>query len=413
LKHINIKKNLDIYMLPAEKFKTFSVSFHFLTELKAETLTKNAILPFILKLGSKKYPDMLTINRKLQELYGGFFDCRVRKKGNLHPIEFSFEFLSPRYSDENQLDNCIDFMKEVLLNPLVENGSFDNKILDREKENLIDYINGIINDKREYTGVRLIEEMFEGEDYGLFEYGRLSDLADINGEKLYSHYKSIIEKAPLIIFISGDIDENRFVESFSGLFEGEKQDISYGSIYKKDLEAPKIVEENANIVQGKFALGFKTDITPDDREYYALSLFNSIFGSGPHSKLFLNVREKMSLCYYVFSRLDRFKGIMTVSIGTDKENFKKAYDEILNQLNKCKNGEISGDEIEFAKKFIISILKQSDDTIYGSAEFALTGILAKSPIDAEEYIKIIEGLSLADIKNAAKNIKLQTEYYLS
>ena len=413
MRHININKNVDIYMLPAEKFKTFSVSFHFLTELKSETITKNAILPFILKLGSKKYPDMLTINRKLQELYGGIFDCRVRKRGDLHLIEFSFEFLAPSYSDEGQLDNCIDFMKEVLLNPLTKNDSFDNKILDREKENLIDYINGIINDKREYTSVRLTEEMFEGDAYGLFEYGKLSDLNDINGEELYCHYKNIIEKAPLIIFISGDINERKFIDKFECLLKTEKQDISYGDIYRKNLKAPKITEENANIVQGKFALGFKTDITPNSREYYSLSLFNSIFGSGPHSKLFLNVREKMSLCYYVYSRLDRFKGIMTVGIGTDKENFKKAYDEILNQLNKCKNGEISEDEIDFAKKYIISILKQAGDNIYGIAEFSLTGILAKAPIETEEYIEIIENLTLEDMINAAKNIKLQTEYYLS
>ena len=413
MKHINIRKNVDIYILPAEKFKTFSISFHFLTEFKSDNVTKNALLPFILKLGSKKYPNMIAINRKLQELYGGYFDCRVRKKGNLHPIEFSFEFLDPRYSDENQYDNCLDFMKEVLLNPLVENESFDDKIVDREKENLIDYINGIINDKREYTGLRLIEEMFEGDDYGLFEYGRLEDLADIDGKKLYNHYKEVTKNAPLIIFISGDLSEEKFKTAFEGLLNNDKKDIEYGDIYRKNLEIPKIVEENANIVQGKFALGFKTEIAPESDDYYALSLFNSIFGSGPHSKLFLNVREKMSLCYYVFSRLERFKGIMTVSIGTDKENFKKAYDEILNQLNKCKNGEISDDEMNFAKKYIISILKQAGDSIYGTVEFNLTGILAKHPIETEEYIKIIENLTRDDLTKAAKKIELQTEYYLS
>ena len=400
-------------MLPAEKFKTFSVSFHFLTEFKSENVTKNALLPFILKLGSKKYPNMLTVNRKLQELYGGYFDCRVRKKGNLHPVEFSFEFLAPKYSDENQFDNCLDFMREVLLNPLVENESFDDKIVNREKENLIDYINGIINDKREYAGIRLIEEMFDGEDYGLFEYGKISDLENINGKTLYSHYKEVTKNAPLIIFISGDLSEEKFVKAFDEILKTDKKDIDYGDIYKKNLDKPKIVEEDANIVQGKFALGFKTEIKPNDKDYYALSLFNSIFGSGPHSKLFLNVREKMSLCYYVFSRLDRFKGIMTVGIGTDKENFKKAYDEILNQLEKCKNGEISDDEMDFAKKYLISILKQAGDNIYGIVEFNLTGILAKCPIEIEEYIKIIESLTLSDLTRAANNIKLQTEYYLA
>ena len=413
MKHINIKKNVDIFILPAEKFKTFSVSFHFLTELSQETVTKNALFPFVMKLGSKNYPNMLLMNRKLQELYGGYFDCRVRKKGDLHPVEFSFEFLAPKYSEAAQFDNCLDFMKEVLLNPKAENGSFDEDILTREKENLTDYINGVINDKKEYVSVRLIEEMFKGENFSLFEYGKIDDLEKIDGENLYSHYKNVIDTAPLIIFISGGIDEDKFKNAFNELFETERPDISYGVIYDKSLDKPVIVEENADIVQGKFALGFKTGITPQDEKYYALTLFNSIFGSGPQSKLFMNVREKMSLCYYVFSRLDRFKGIMTVSIGTDKENFKKAYDEILNQLNMCKTGQISEDELDFSKKYIINILKQAADSQFSLSEFYLTGILAGKPISEEKYIEQIEKLTIKDVMDAAKNITLETGYYLS
>jgi predicted Zn-dependent peptidase len=413
MQKINVKRNADIFILPADKFKTFSVSFHFLTELSTDTVTKNAIFPFIMKLGSKNYPTMLAVNRKLQELYGGYFDCRVRKKGDMHPVDFSFEFLSPRYSEAAQAENCLNFMKEVLLNPLVENGSFDPRFLEREKENLRDYINGIINDKKEYTNVRLIEEMFKGENYALFEYGRVDDLKGFNGKALYEHYKKVIFGAPLIIFISGDIDIEKFQTGFADLLNAERNDVSRGGIYSKNLDKPVKVTENSDIVQGKFALGFQTGIKPDDETYYALTLFNGIFGSGPHSKLFMNVREKMSLCYYVYSRLDRFKGIMTVSIGTDSENFTKAYREILSQLDKCKNGEISENEIDFAKKYIISILKQAADNQSSLSEFYLTGILAGRTVSEAEYIEKIEKLTIEDVVKAAAGIKLQTEYYLS
>jgi predicted Zn-dependent peptidase len=413
MKHININKNADLYILPSDKFKTFTISFHFLTKLSKETVSKNALFPFLVKLGSKNYPDMISINRKLEDLYGGYFDCSVRKKGDIHEIDFSFEFLSEKYSDKAQFNNCLNFIKQVLFNPLIENNGFKAEFVAREKENLQDYINSIINDKKEYTAVRLIEEMFKGDDYSLFEYGDIADFDSLSPVDLYNHYLDTINKASLIIFISGDCDEDKFKNTFSELINHERNDYPINVIYNKSLENPNIIEENQNITQGKFALGFKTDIKPEDEDYFALTLFNSIFGSGPHSKLFLNVREKLSLCYFVYSRLDRFKGIMTVTIGTDKENFKKAYDEIILQLNNCKSGNIKEDEIEFAKKYIISILKQAGDNQHSQKEFYLTGILANKIILEEEYIEKINSLKLEDIIRVANKITLQTEYYLS
>lgn len=408
-----ISKNADIYILPANKFKTFSVSFHFFTELTKETVTKNALFPFLLKLGSKAYPDMLSVNRKLQELYGGVFECRVAKRGDVHALSFVFEFLEPAFSDGEQLANCLTFMKEMLTNPLVENGGFSEVFVEREKENLTDYINGIINDKREYTNIRLTEEMFAGDNYALYEYGSVEDLKQISPRDLYESYLEIIETAPLTVFISGGVQEEEFLQVFSDLIEKERKPFPQNTIYQKHLPTPHKVEENQNLVQGKFALGFETGIRPDQEDYYALNLLNSVFGSGPHSKLFMNVREKMSLCYYVYSRLNRMKGTMFVGIGTDKENFQKAYDAILEQLELCKKGEISEEEIEFSKKFIIGILKQTGDNQHNLADFYMSGILAGNPLSPEEYIEKIESLTKEDIVRVAKGITLQTEYYLS
>lgn len=408
-----IQKNADIYLLPADKFKTFSVSFHFFTELREDCVTKNALFPFLLKLGSKNFPDMLSVNKRLQELYGGVFECRVAKRGDRHMLSFVFEFLRPEYSDGEQLENSLSFMKEMLTNPLVIDGGFSEEFVNREKENLTDYINGIINDKREYTTLRLAEEMFSGDSYALYEYGKVSDLANISAKDLYDCYCDILKTAPLMIFISGNLDEEHFIDAFSVLLEQERKPLPDNKIYDRNLPSPKKVEENENLVQGKFALGFQTGILPDSEDYYALNLLNSVFGSGPHSKLFMNVREKMSLCYYVYSRLNRMKGTMQVGIGTDKENFKKAYDAILEQLEFCKKGEISEEEIAFSKKFIVGILKQTADNQHNIADFYMTGILAGRVLSPEEYIAKIESLTKEDLVRVAQNITLQTENYLS
>ncbi len=408
-----IQKNADIFILPADKFKTFSVSFNFFTELTEETVTKNALFPFLLKLGSKNYPDMLSVNKRLQELYGGVFECRVAKRGDMHMLSFVFEFLRPEYSDGEQLSNSLAFMKEMLTNPLVKDGGFSEEFVNREKENLTDYINGIINDKREYTTLRLVEEMYEGDSYALYEYGKVSDLANISAKDLYESYLEILKTAPLMIFISGNLDETCFTDTFSALLEQERKPLPANKIYSKNLPVPKKAEECENLVQGKFALGFSTGVSPEDEDYYVLNLLNSVFGSGPHSKLFMNVREKMSLCYYVYSRLNRLKGTMQVGIGTDKENFKKAYDAILEQLQLCKDGEITDEEIAFSKKFIVGILKQTADNQHNIADFYMTGILAGRVLSPEEYIEKIESLTKADLVRVAQKITLQTEYYLS
>ena len=412
MKHITPNKNNDIYIISSDKFKTFSVSFYFMTELNEENINKNALFPFLLKQGSAKYPDMKSLNSCLQKFYGGSLNVSVRKKGDIHFVEFRFEFLREKFCEKGYTKEVFEFMKEVLLNPYVENDGFCEEYVNREKTNLIDYINGIINDKREYTSVRLVEEMFSGENYALFEYGKPEIIEKQTGKTLYEQYKKVINTAPLITFVHGDIDEFEFLNQFAQLFEKERIDIPKTKIYDKNLKEVKITEENKNIVQGKFALGFSTGISPDSEEYYALTLLNGVFGSGPTSKLFMNVREKMSLCYYVFSRLDRLKGTMYASIGTDRENFKKAYDEILKQLNDCKEGNITDEEITFAKKFIISVIRQSSDSQHSICEFYLTGILCNKMIEPEEYIEKIEKLTISDLKQVANKITLQTEYYL-
>lgn len=412
MKHLCPNVNTDIYILPSDKFKTFSVSFKFFTQMKKETASLNAVFPFVLKSGAVKYPDMVAMGKVLEESYGGVFDAGVRKKGDIQEVDFFFEFLSPKFSDEKQEERCVDFIKEVLLNPLTENDGFKKDYTEREKDNLIDYIEGIINDKKEYTTVRLIEEMFEGEPYGIFESGSKDDVAKITPENLFNQYKKVINEEKLVIFITGDVDGEKIAEGLKAFSQNRRNPMPENKPYGKNLKEPKIVEEKSDTVQGKFGLGLKTGVNPESEDYFKLTLLNGVFGSGPTSKLFMNVREKMSLCYYVYSRLDRLKGIMTVFTGCDRENFQKAYDEILNQLNMCKKGEITEEEIENAKKFIVSILKQTNDSQRSIQEFYMTGILSGNPVTPEEYTNKILSCTKEDIVKIAENITMQTEFYL-
>ena len=412
MKHITPNKNTNIYILPSQKFKTFCVDLKFFVKMNKETAALNAVFPFVMRSGSEKYPTSVEVGKCLENCYGGIFDAGVRKKGDIQEIEFFFEFVAPDYSDENQIENCTAFIKEMLLNPLVENGAFSEKYTEIEKNNLIDYIEGIINDKKEYTAVRLIEEMFKGEPYGLYESGTKEDVEKITAQKLFEQYKKVIYSAPLSIFISGNADGEKIAEGLKSLTAYERENIPTSKLYEKHNEKPVCVTEKADTVQGKFGLGFKTGVKADSEDYFKLTLLNGVFGSGPTSKLFMNVREKMSLCYYVYSRLNRLKGIMTVFIGCDRENFRKAYDEIFNQLNMCRNGDIMDEEIANAKNFLITVLKQTNDSQRSLTEYYTTGMLAGLCVSTEEYIEKIENCTKEDIVRLASAIELEAEFYL-
>lgn len=412
MEKIKLGENANVYLLPSEKFKSFSVSMRFFTELRGETASLNAVFPFVLKSGSEKYPDMIAVANELERCYGGIFDAGVRKKGDLQEIEFYFEFLSPKFSDESQIDNCISFIKEMLLNPLKENGGFSKKYTEREKSNLIDYIEGIINDKKEYTAVRLTEEMFKGDPYGIFESGTKEGVAEITPKKLFEQYEKIISSSALEIFISGNAELSKIADGLKIFGETKRNPIPETKLYDKSVTEPNIIEEKADTVQGKFGLGFKTGVSADSDDYFKLTLLNSVFGSGPTSKLFMNVREKMSLCYYVYSRLNRLKGTMAVFTGCDRESFKKAYEEIFNQLGECKKGNITDEEIKNAKSFLTTILKQTADSQRSLSEFYMTGIISKARVTPEEYIEKINACTKEDLVRLANNIEIQTEFYL-
>ncbi len=393
-----------------KKFKTFTVSFYFHNELKEETASENSLLPYVLKAGSKNYPDMTAVSNALETLYGGLFDCSIRKKGEDQIIGLSYEFLSPSYVDEKDyLDNVWKFVYDMLFNPLLENGKFNCEYIEREKKNLIDYIDSLINDKKEYANHRCTEEMCKGDNYAVFEYGKKELVEKITPDALYNRYLEILENSRVEIFVMGNVDIEYFKTKIAEI-DFKDKDVSYPWCdMKKEADAVNEVKESFDVNQGKISMGFTYNT--DDR--YALSVFNSVFGSGAHSKLFNNVREKLSLCYYAYSRVDSFKGIMKVNSGVEFENFKKAYDEILVQLKDVCDGNITDEELEASKKSVINSLKSLNDSLFSYENYILNGLVKGEIIEIDEYIEKINSVTKEDIMKVAKSVKLDTVYYLT
>ena len=265
-----------------------------------------------------------------------------------------------------------------------------------------------------YAGERCFEEMCKDEDFGVHELGSIDDLDSVNEKNLYDCYKDFISNSPIDIFIVGDMEEEQ-INSIKSLFDDiEPRDVAYPKTQIiKDVKEPKTIEQEFDVTQGKITLGFRTGVEPTDKKYISLMVYNGILGGGPHSKLFNNVREKQSLAYYVFSRLEKNKGLMIVSSGIEFRNYQKTYDEIIKQHNEIKEGNITDYEFNSTISSLINRLKSIEDSAFGLIDYYLGQLVSGTDHSLEETMKNIQSVNMEDVVNVAQDIKLDTIYFLT
>lgn len=408
---------IDVYVIATDKFKTSSINFFFLDNLTRENVTKNALIPAVLRRGCKKFPTFRDIALHLEELYGASFDCSISKKGGCQIIQFYTEFMSDSYTPEasNLYENAFGLLYDIMTEPVVENGVFKEEYLIQEKDNLKKLIEGRINDKMQYSVERCFEEMCKDDPFGLFEYGYTGDLESINAAGLYGKYREMLETYPLQVYLSGDMSENRIklvVEKLKGLQRNKTGVINNSIVTRK--EAPiKNITENMNVTQGKLTLGFRTNTAPGESDYYPLVVYNGILGGGIHSKLFQNVREKASLAYYAYSRLEKFKGLMVIGSGIDLGNKEKAQEIILRQLEEIKNGNVSGYEYEATINSMETGVKSMLDSQMQIVDFYLSQAVSGTEDSFDTLLEKLKKVTRQNVIDVSKKIQLDTIYFLS
>lgn len=414
VKKFHIAEGVSLNFIDDKKYKTVSVSMFLSRKLSRSEVTKNSLLSSVLAQGTQNLPTAKDIDRYLKSLYGAAYSVSVQKKGDVQSIAFEFSSLNEKYSEKGIIKKCFDMMFEFIFNPLTENGGFLKKYVDTEKANLETDIRALINDKREYADFRCVEEMCAGESAVIREIGYIEDLEEINEKNLYEHYKKIITSSPIDIFVVGDVDIDETVAYLKNAFDGVKLDISPVKIEidKKSAGEIKYVDESLDVTQGKLSIGLRTGISPLDKDYWALVVGNSVFGSGAHSKLFNNVREKLSLAYYAYSRISRYNSIMLIGSGIEFENFKKAKKEIFFQLESVKKGDFTENDLFVAKQFIINRYKSYSDSPALLKDYYFGNILLGYDVSVDEAIKKVEEVTTEDIIYAFCKISTDTVYFL-
>lgn len=415
IKKINLGQNINLTLIPQNKFKTNLVSIYIQRILDREEVTKNALLSNVITSGCEKYPSTRELSKKTDDLYGSSVFADVSKRGERQIISFKVISTNEKYLDEKIFKDVIEFLNEVVNNPLVIDGGFKKEYVDIEKINLKDRIQGIINDKGRYALERTFEEMCKGERFSVSEYGYEEDLDKISPQDLYNHYKEIIRTSPIEIVVEGDFEEKEIVDIITKNFTFERGNIIEvpRENYKKQIDKVKIVEDKMDITQGKLVMGYRTNIDfKDEEKYYPLVIGSNVLGGGPHSKMFINIREKESLCYYIYSSVEKYKGILFISSGIEFQNYEKTVDLIKKQMESMKSGEISENELENSKKALINSMKSLGDSIGGMSDFYFAQGMSKTNSTVEEIIQKIDNVTKEEIVKAFKDIELDTVYFL-
>ena len=415
-----VKQGINLHNINTNKFKTNLYAVFLATPLNRENVTKNALLTAVLRRGTKNIESQVLISKKLEEMYGASFDCGIEKTGDNHIIKFYLETINEAFLPEKEeLDKkCIELLFDIILNPLVQNDGFKSEYVESEKKKLKQIIDGKIDNKRTYSFERCVEEMFKDEPYGLYKFGYVEDLEKITPQNLYQYYKELIKKCKIDIFVSGnlkDTDINNLVENNAEIKALEERNPEYVENKENSEKIPvreeKVVEEKMQVGQGNLVIGLSSN-SQIENEKFVMSVYNAILGGGANSKLFQNVREKNSLAYTAGSTFRRQKNTIFIRCGIEIENYQKALDTIKEQIEDMKNGNFTEEDIENAKKLIVSSVKgisseqDTEITYYYGQE------LSDTFTTIDDYVTKINNLTKSNIEEVAKEIWINTVYFL-
>lgn len=417
MKRINIADGINLNIIPSDKFKTNLLTVNFTLPLCKKNAPLASLLPAVLRRGCEKYPDMLSFNRRLEYLYAAGLSGSSTKHGENELISFQANFLRNELIPDGTdlLSLVCDMMTEFIFAPCLENGKFKSEYVESEKKNLTDKIEAEINNKGVYANKRLFDIMCENEAFSVSHLGTKETVGEITPESLTEFYYGDFAKAPVEIFFVGICDENVFTAKISESFSKyARKAIDYTkSTVTENISAVKRVTEEMPVNQGKLAMGFRTGACTAKKNNEAFIVFNEIFGGSPTSKLFENVREKLSLCYYCSSRFIAPKGIMHISSGVKVGDETAAEEEILRQLEAMKAGDFSDGDINVAKLSLKNRYMSCYDDANSLASWYLMRIISGAESTTlEKVIEKIYDISKEEIVKIANTVVLDTVYFL-
>jgi len=397
------------------RFKQSRLSLQFIRPMQREEAALNALLPAVLLRGTENAPDLRDITLRLDDLYGAAVGTLVRRIGDLQTTGLSCSFIEDKFAlaGDKVFAPMVDFLRELLRRPKTENGIFSKEYVESEKRNLISALESERNDKRNYASLQLLRSTCQKDSYGIPRLGDKESVAAITAETLYAHYQKVLQESPVHLFYVGSHDPKDVAASVACLFSGlDREVISLRE--QTGLSAGEMLtqEEQLEVSQARLAMAYVSPITVRDPRFVAMQVCSTVFGGGMTGKLFMQVREKQSLCYEIGAGYHGSKGILEVYAGVDEEKLEAVQAEAERLLEDCRQGNITDAELENAKQALCSSLLTVHDSPGSIERFYATSALSGLPLSPEEYRAQAENITVSQVMEAAASLRLQTVYFL-
>ncbi len=412
---IELHPGITLRCFNDNRFKQGALSLQLVRPMGEDEAALNALLPSVLLRGCRQYPDLRVITRRLDELYGGSIGPLVRRVGDYQTTGLYCGFMEDRFTlpgDAVFAPMC-QLLRQLLFTPVLKDGAFVKQFVEGEKTNLIATLESQRNDKRAYAMEQLLRKMCAGDSFGIPRLGEKEQVARITPAQLYAHYQKVLRESPVHIFYVGSAPAETVARQLKPLFSGTER--SYVNLKPQTGLAPAPggeYTEEMEVNQGKFCMGFTSPVTLRSEEFAAMQVMNLVFGGGMMSKLFMNVREKLSLCYDIGSGYHSAKGILTVAAGIDCGSVQIVRDEILRQLDACRNGEITDTELRSAKESLCSSLRATHDSPGAIENYYATAALSGLAMTPAQYHRAVESVTARQVMEAAQTLKLHTVFLL-
>ena len=415
IKTIELYPGITLHCFADDRFKQGCLSIQIIRPQRAEEAAMNAIIPTVLLRGCESSPDLRSITGRLDELYGASVGTLVRRVGDYQATGLSCAHLDDRFAmtGDKILQPVVEFLGQLLLTPLTEDGGFDRSFVDSEKKNLIATIESDLNDKRAYAMGKLLKTMCQADSFGVPRLGDKEAVAAIEPKSLYRHYRHILRTSPMELFYVGSAPAEAVAQSLREMLASIPRDYEClpGQTSFHDVE-PRHLCEQMDVTQSVLCMGFTTPITSSSADFAAMQVLNTIFGAGMTSKLFTQVREKMSLCYAIGSGYYASKGIITVSAGIDGEKEPLVRAEILSQLDACQKGQITAEELNGAKEALLSSLRGIHDSPSSIESYYSTHLLSGAFRTPAQYMDEIRAVTVETVTAAANTVQPHTTFFL-
>ncbi len=412
-----INKDLGSYhlhMIKTDKFKTIKVKVAFRRPIVKSEITIRNILANILVQTNNKYKTKRDLTIKAQDLYAANISSNNNRIGNYINTEIILSVLSDKYTEDGNFKQALDFLYDLIYNPNIKDNSFDDEQLQIILKNAKISLESLKEDSNYYSLIRLFEIMDSDRPSSYRMAGYLEDLEKINSKNLCKYYLEMLHKDLMDIIIIGDIDFEKCEELIRNRFAQKTFKKCRSSYYLDDVK-PRVrkrtVVEKDNNNQSKLAIGTRLVGLTKYEKNYPLTLYNIILGGGDDSKLFRNVREKNSLCYYINSVPQKLDNILIIRAGIDKKNIKKTVSLVEKEMNNIKKGKISESELNTAKEFFATAIDSLLESQTGIMDHYYMMSLLKTD-DIETRLKKMKEVSLSEVIKVSKKVKLDTVYCL-